>query len=72
MCWSRFVQQPGTADQAWVRAGLRVVTLGSTDVACAFLQWLHRVLATVASPEELTPLYIVHGTAGTNPTHGIW
>ncbi|SDK06733.1 Glycosyl hydrolases family 15 [Lentzea albidocapillata subsp. violacea] len=50
----------------WLRdAALTVqalVSLGSTDEAGAFLEWLHRVLATSQGPEELNPLYTVHGT----------
>ncbi|MFI6094332.1 glycoside hydrolase family 15 protein [Lentzea sp. NPDC051213] len=50
----------------WLRdAALTVqalVSLGSADEAEAFLDWLHRVLATVPGPEHLNPLYTIHGT----------
>ncbi|MCP2241640.1 Glucoamylase (glucan-1,4-alpha-glucosidase), GH15 family [Lentzea aerocolonigenes] len=50
----------------WLRdAALTVqalVSLGSTNEASAFVDWLHGVLATVAGPEHLNPLYTVRGT----------
>ena len=49
----------------WVRdaalAAKALVDLGSTEEAQAFLVWLHLVLADVAAPERLHPLYTVHG-----------
>ncbi|GGM44350.1 trehalose-phosphatase [Longimycelium tulufanense] len=38
-----------------------LVSLGSTAEAEAFLDWVHRVLATLPGPERLHPLYTIHG-----------
>ena len=50
----------------WLRDGAMtaqaLVTLGSTAEAEAFLDWLHRVLATLPGPERLHPLYTLQGT----------
>ncbi|WP_246025266.1 trehalose-phosphatase [Saccharopolyspora antimicrobica] len=51
----------------WLRDGAMtaqaLVTLGSTDEAEAFLDWLHRVLETLPGPERLHPLYTLAGTS---------
>ena len=51
----------------WLRDGAMtaqaLVTLGSTDEAEAFLDWLHRVLETIPGPERLHPLYTLAGTS---------
>ncbi|SHE76168.1 trehalose-phosphatase [Streptoalloteichus hindustanus] len=39
-----------------------LVSLGSLGEAEAFLDWVHRVLATLPGPERLHPLYTIHGT----------
>lgn len=50
----------------WVRDGAlamrELVSLGSTEEAEGFLSWLHGVLATLAGPERLHPLYTLAGT----------
>ncbi|GAA4611912.1 trehalose-phosphatase [Saccharopolyspora hordei] len=50
----------------WLRDGAMtaqaLVTLGSTQEAEAFLDWLHRVLETLPGPERLHPLYTLQGT----------
>ncbi|WP_263250596.1 trehalose-phosphatase [Saccharopolyspora rosea] len=50
----------------WLRDGAMtaqaLVTVGSTTEAEAFLDWLHRVLATLPGPERLHPLYTLQGT----------
>lgn len=50
----------------WIRDGAmtvqELVALGSLDEAEGFLQWLHGVLATLAGPERLHPLYTLAGT----------
>ncbi|MCY9784388.1 DUF5911 domain-containing protein [Nocardiopsis sp. EMB25] len=50
----------------WLRDGAltvrALVSLGSTAEADAFLDWVHRVVATVPSPELLRPLYTLAGT----------
>ncbi len=38
-----------------------LVSLGSAAEACAYLDWVHRVLATVQSPERLHPVYALDG-----------
>ncbi|MCP2260645.1 trehalose 6-phosphatase (EC 3.1.3.12) [Streptoalloteichus tenebrarius] len=38
-----------------------LVSLGSLGEAEAFLDWVHRVLATLPGPERLHPLYTIHG-----------
>jgi GH15 family glucan-1,4-alpha-glucosidase len=40
-----------------------LVTLGSLGEADAYLDWLHRVLETISSPERLHPLYTIRGSA---------
>ncbi|GAB3282540.1 trehalose-phosphatase [Parasphingorhabdus pacifica] len=51
----------------WLRDGAMsaqaLVTLGSTDEAEGFLDWLHRVLDTLPGPERLHPLYTLRGTS---------
>ncbi|HEU0089418.1 MAG TPA: trehalose-phosphatase [Pseudonocardiaceae bacterium] len=51
----------------WLRDGAMsaraLVSLGSLGEADGFLDWLHRVLETVATPERLHPLYTIQGTA---------
>ncbi|TVT48805.1 trehalose-phosphatase [Amycolatopsis rhizosphaerae] len=50
----------------WIRdAAMTVralVGLGSTTEAERYLQWLHRVLANLAGPDRLCPLYTISGT----------
>ncbi|MGH3520976.1 MAG: trehalose-phosphatase, partial [Haloechinothrix sp.] len=50
----------------WIRdAAMTVrelVALGSTAEAEGYLRWLHKVLATLAGPERLHPLYTLSGT----------
>ncbi|SIO86005.1 trehalase-like domain-containing protein [Nocardiopsis sp. JB363] len=50
----------------WLRDGAltvqALVTLGSTSEAEAFLDWLHRVVDSLPSPELLRPLYSLRGT----------
>ncbi|MEV2279493.1 trehalase-like domain-containing protein, partial [Nocardiopsis sp. NPDC049922] len=50
----------------WLRDGAltvrSLVSLGSTAEADAFLDWVHRVVATLPSPELLRPLYTLAGT----------
>ncbi|MEU3272801.1 trehalose-phosphatase [Saccharomonospora sp. NPDC006951] len=50
----------------WIRDGAmtvrELVSLGSLDEAEGFLRWLHGVLATLAGPERLHPLYTLAGT----------
>ncbi|MDI5981524.1 trehalose-phosphatase [Amycolatopsis magusensis] len=50
----------------WIRdAAMTVrelVTLGSLDEADGYLRWLHGVLATLAGPERLHPLYTLSGS----------
>lgn len=40
-----------------------LVSLGSLAEADGYLNWLHRVLKTVSSPERLHPLYTIQGGA---------
>lgn len=51
----------------WLRDGAMtaqaLVTLGSTDEAESFLNWLHGVLETLPGPERLHPLYSLHGAS---------
>ncbi|MFL1432952.1 MULTISPECIES: glycoside hydrolase family 15 protein, partial [unclassified Nocardiopsis] len=50
----------------WLRDGAltvqALVDLGSTVEADAFLDWVHRVVATLPGPELLKPLYSLRGT----------
>ncbi|WP_116247663.1 trehalase-like domain-containing protein [Nocardiopsis sp. FIRDI 009] len=50
----------------WLRDGAltvqALVSLGSTAEADAFLDWVHRVVDTLPSPELLRPLYTLAGT----------
>ncbi|WP_179956710.1 trehalose-phosphatase [Amycolatopsis anabasis] len=50
----------------WVRDAAftvrELVALGSLDEAEGYLRWLHGVLATLAGPERLHPLYTLAGT----------
>ncbi len=50
----------------WLRDGAltvqALVSLGSTAEAEAFLDWVHRVVASLPSPELLRPLYSLRGT----------
>ncbi|WP_344011042.1 glycoside hydrolase family 15 protein, partial [Nocardiopsis exhalans] len=50
----------------WLRDGAltvqALVTLGSITEAEAFLDWVHRVVASLPSPELLRPLYSLRGT----------
>ncbi|MFE1168256.1 trehalase-like domain-containing protein, partial [Nocardiopsis sp. NPDC058789] len=50
----------------WLRDGAltvqALVTLGSTTEAEAFLDWVHRVVDSLPSPELLRPLYSLRGT----------
>ncbi|MFC4002533.1 trehalose-phosphatase [Prauserella oleivorans] len=50
----------------WIRDGAmtvrELVSLGSIEEAEGFLRWLHGVLATLAGPERLHPLYTLAGT----------
>ncbi|SDK48920.1 trehalose 6-phosphatase [Actinopolyspora mzabensis] len=53
----------------WLRDGAMsaraLVSLGSTEEAEAFLDWLHRVMDTLPGPERLHPLYsLAGGTLG--------
>ena len=50
-CWIR--------DAAMTAASL--VSLGSTDEAEGYLNWLHRVIETMHGPERLHPLYALSG-----------
>ena len=50
-CWIR--------DAAMTAASL--VSLGSTEEAEGFLNWLHRVIETMHGPERLHPLYALSG-----------
>ncbi len=51
----------------WLRDGSMsaraLVSLGSLVEADGFLEWLHRVLEQVSTPERLHPLYTIRGTA---------
>jgi trehalose 6-phosphate phosphatase len=40
-----------------------LVSLGSTTEACAYLDWLHAVLAGLPGPERLHPVYALDGSA---------
>lgn len=40
-----------------------LVSLGSTAEATAFLNWVHRVLATMHGPERLHPVYALDGSS---------
>ena len=40
-----------------------LVSLGSTAEATAFLDWVHRVLATLPGPERLRPVYALDGSS---------
>ena len=50
----------------WLRDGAltvqALVSLGSTDEAEAFLDWVHRVVDSLPGPEMLRPLYSLRGT----------
>ncbi|WHT23624.1 trehalose-phosphatase [Crossiella sp. CA-258035] len=50
----------------WVRdaalSAQALVSLGSLTEAESYLNWVHRVLATLTGPERLHPLYTLHGT----------
>ncbi|WP_017615608.1 trehalase-like domain-containing protein [Nocardiopsis salina] len=50
----------------WLRDGSltvqALVSLGSTDEAEAFLEWVHGVVGSLSGPEVLRPLYSLRGT----------
>ena len=52
----------------WIRDGAmavrELVALGSMEEAEGYLSWLHGVLATLAGPERLRPLYTLTGAQG--------
>lgn len=39
------------------------MSVGSTDEAENYLDWVHRVLETLPGPERLHPLYTLYGTS---------
>jgi trehalose 6-phosphate phosphatase len=51
----------------WVRdaalTAQALVSLGSTGEAAAYLEWLHRVLASLPGPERLQPVYALDGSS---------
>lgn len=52
-CWLRDAALTATA----------LVSVGSTDEAENYLDWVHRVLETLPGPERLHPLYTLYGTS---------